>query len=107
MSDVVDGQHLSALEMFDTNLPMLLLVTQGPRPDALVIERTTDGGRTWQPARYMATNCRSSFPQSLTPRGPRPNPGPALGEASCYTLAPLTSNAYKDQKVRNQISIIK
>ncbi|KAG5274590.1 hypothetical protein AALO_G00137970 [Alosa alosa] len=80
-------------------LDNLIMSFKGPRPDALVIERTTDGGRTWQPARYMATDCRSSFPQVLQPRGTRPNPGPALGEASCYTLSPPPANPYVDQKI--------
>ncbi|XP_062402110.1 laminin subunit beta-3 isoform X2 [Sardina pilchardus] len=79
-------------------LDNLVMNFKGPRPDALVIERTTDGGLTWQPARYMATDCRI-FPQAIQPRGPRPNPGPALGEASCYTLSPPPANPYVDQKI--------
>uniref|UniRef100_A0A8C1W035 Uncharacterized protein n=1 Tax=Cyprinus carpio TaxID=7962 RepID=A0A8C1W035_CYPCA len=36
---------------------------KGPRPDALIVERTRDFGRSWQPVLYMATDCPSTFPQ--------------------------------------------
>uniref|UniRef100_A0AAQ5YR15 Laminin, beta 3 n=1 Tax=Amphiprion ocellaris TaxID=80972 RepID=A0AAQ5YR15_AMPOC len=43
-------------------LDNLMLMFKGPRPSALVIERTLDDGRTWQPALYMATDCEQAFP---------------------------------------------
>lgn len=43
-------------------LDNLVLSFKGPRPSALVIERTLDNGRTWQPALYLAKNCQEAFP---------------------------------------------
>uniref|UniRef100_A0A4W4FK74 Laminin, beta 3 n=1 Tax=Electrophorus electricus TaxID=8005 RepID=A0A4W4FK74_ELEEL len=44
-------------------LDTLLLSFKGPRPSALLIERTADFGRTWQPALYMAIDCPSAYPK--------------------------------------------
>lgn len=71
----------------------IMLSFKGPRPDALVIERTKDFGRTWQPALYMATNCGSSFPRVTTAT---PN---TLDNTYCYTLPPTSNNPYQDQPI--------
>ncbi|XP_046730465.1 laminin subunit beta-3 isoform X1 [Silurus meridionalis] len=70
----------------------LLLYFKGPRPDALVIERTSDWGRTWAPVLYMATECESSFPHILTMSADLDTP-------HCYTLPSNTNNPYQDQRV--------
>uniref|UniRef100_W5KNR0 Uncharacterized protein n=1 Tax=Astyanax mexicanus TaxID=7994 RepID=W5KNR0_ASTMX len=71
-------------QLFQVNNVMLSF--KGPRPDALVIERTKDFGRTWQPALYMAANCASAFPRVSTAT---PN---NLGHTYCYTLPPTSNN---------------
>lgn len=65
---------------------------QGPRPSALIIERTQDNGRTWEPALYMAADCQKSFPgvPTTTPR--------TMEQTYCYTLPP-TAYPYQDQIV--------
>uniref|UniRef100_UPI003AAB3FD0 laminin subunit beta-3 n=1 Tax=Centroberyx gerrardi TaxID=166262 RepID=UPI003AAB3FD0 len=75
-------------------LDNLVLSFKGPRPDALVIERTLDKGRTWQPALYMASDCQTAFPgvATTTPR--------TLDQTYCYTLPPTGGNPYKDQIVQ-------
>ncbi|KAL2090507.1 hypothetical protein ACEWY4_012770 [Coilia grayii] len=75
-------------------LDNLIMTFKGPRPDALVIERTEDGGHTWKPARYMATNCHSIFPQAIT-HSPQD-----LEDISCYALSPPPSNGYLDQTIQ-------
>lgn len=67
---------------------------QGPRPSQLVLEKTTDNGRTWQPAIYFATDCRRAFPQvpTTTPL--------SLDETYCYTLPPTDQNPYRDHTVK-------
>uniref|UniRef100_A0A3B4BK63 Uncharacterized protein n=1 Tax=Pygocentrus nattereri TaxID=42514 RepID=A0A3B4BK63_PYGNA len=72
----------------------------GPRPDALVIERTKDYGRTWQPALYMATDCPSSFPQ-VTTAAPR-----NLDNTYCYTLPTTSPNPYQDQRVTPSYTLV-
>uniref|UniRef100_A0A8C7UK72 Uncharacterized protein n=1 Tax=Oncorhynchus mykiss TaxID=8022 RepID=A0A8C7UK72_ONCMY len=72
-------------------LDNLVLTFKGPRPSALVVERTLDNGNTWQPALYMASDCRSAFPgiAMITPH--------SLDQTYCYTLPPATTNPYQDQ----------
>ncbi|XP_047437735.1 laminin subunit beta-3-like [Mugil cephalus] len=74
-------------------LDNLVLSFKGPRPSALVIERTLDNGRTWQPALYMATNCQQSFPgvPTATPL--------TLDRTYCYTLPPTGTNPYQDHRI--------
>lgn len=69
---------------------------QGPRPSALVIERTLDNGKTWQPTLYMATDCQRAFP-SIPTRVPL-----AMDQTYCYTLPPTDTNPYKDHTVREK-----
>uniref|UniRef100_A0AAY4C938 Uncharacterized protein n=1 Tax=Denticeps clupeoides TaxID=299321 RepID=A0AAY4C938_9TELE len=75
-------------------LDTLSMSFKGPRPKALVIERTKDYGRTWQPALFMSTDCPQYFPGVSTSK-PR-----TLQETYCFTLPPTTSNPYLDQTVR-------
>ncbi|KAM6979742.1 laminin subunit beta-3 [Aplochiton taeniatus] len=74
-------------------LDNLILTFTGPRPSALVVERTEDGGQTWQPAIYMATDCSASFPSvaTTTPR--------ALDHTYCYTLPSTSPDQYKDHTI--------
>ncbi|XP_072522628.1 laminin subunit beta-3 [Salminus brasiliensis] len=74
-------------------LDNVMLSFKGPRPDALVIERTKDFGRTWQPALYMATNCASAFPR-VSMASPR-----NLDNTYCYTLPTTSPNPYQDQRI--------
>uniref|UniRef100_A0A8C1NQ00 Uncharacterized protein n=1 Tax=Cyprinus carpio TaxID=7962 RepID=A0A8C1NQ00_CYPCA len=62
------------------HLETVLLSFKGPRPDALIIERSKDFGRSWQPVLYMATDCPSTFPQVGT-SFPR-----TFEETYCFTL---------------------
>ncbi|KAM9443598.1 laminin subunit beta-3 [Clarias gariepinus] len=82
--------ELNLKQLFHIN--NLLLHFKGPRPDALVIERTSDFGRSWTPALYMATECQSSFPH--VPTTPSDLDGP-----HCYTLPSNTNNPFQDQRV--------
>ncbi|TRY91917.1 hypothetical protein DNTS_029635, partial [Danionella cerebrum] len=75
------------------HLEALVLSFKGPRPDALVIERSRDFGHTWRPVLYMATDCTSTFPQIST-RFPL-----SLDETYCYTLPINAGDPYRDQKV--------
>ncbi|XP_016314829.1 laminin subunit beta-3 [Sinocyclocheilus anshuiensis] len=75
------------------HLETVLLSFKGPRPDALIVERTRDFGRSWQPVLYMATNCPSTFPQ-VSNSFPR-----TLEETYCYTLPSTTDDPYRDQKI--------
>ncbi|XP_064161665.1 laminin subunit beta-3-like isoform X4 [Anguilla rostrata] len=74
-------------------LDTLVMKFKGPRPDALIIERSTDFGRTWTPALYMATDCRSTFP-SISISMPQ-----NLEHTYCYPLLPITGNHYLDQTI--------
>uniref|UniRef100_A0A3B4TXK0 Laminin N-terminal domain-containing protein n=1 Tax=Seriola dumerili TaxID=41447 RepID=A0A3B4TXK0_SERDU len=65
----------------------------GPRPSALVIERTLDNGRTWEPALHLATDCRRAFP-----RVPTATPL-TLEDTYCYTLPPIGTNPYQDHTI--------
>ncbi|CAJ1051838.1 LOW QUALITY PROTEIN: laminin subunit beta-3-like [Xyrichtys novacula] len=75
-------------------LDNLVLNFKGPRPNALIIERTLDNGDTWQPALYMATDCRSSFPgvSTVTPVD--------LEQTYCFTLPPIGTNPYQDHTIQ-------
>ncbi|XP_051979459.1 laminin subunit beta-3 [Xyrauchen texanus] len=75
------------------HLDTLVLNFKGPRPDALIIERSKDFGRTWQPVLYMATDCPSTFPQVGTSF---PH---TFEDTYCYTLPPTVGDTYRDQKV--------
>lgn len=74
-------------------LDSLVLDFKGPRPKALVIERTMDNGKTWQPYVYMATHCPSAFPEvpTQTPL--------TLEDIYCYTLPPIGNNPYQDHQI--------
>ncbi|XP_073721640.1 laminin subunit beta-3 isoform X2 [Misgurnus anguillicaudatus] len=74
-------------------LETLFLSFKGPRPEALIIERTKDFGRTWQPALYLAADCPSTFPwvDTTLPR--------TLDGTYCFTLPSTGDNPYRDQKV--------
>lgn len=74
-------------------LDSLVLDFKGPRPQALVIERSLDNGRTWQPYLYMATHCPSAFPEVPT-RTPL-----TLDDIYCYTLPPVGSDPYQDHQI--------
>ena len=50
----------------------VILTFYGPLPGALVIERSTDGGKTFQPWQYFAEDCVSSF--MLPNNGPLTQP---------------------------------
>ncbi|XP_062309966.1 laminin subunit beta-3-like [Osmerus eperlanus] len=75
-------------------LETLVLTFKGPRPSALVVERTLDNGQTWQPALYMASNCRSAFPD-VTTTAPR-----TLDQTYCYSMSPVSPNPYQDQMIQ-------
>nr|XP_023696882.1 laminin subunit beta-3 isoform X1 [Paramormyrops kingsleyae]XP_023696883.1 laminin subunit beta-3 isoform X1 [Paramormyrops kingsleyae] len=75
-------------------LDTLVMDFKGPRPNALVVERSTDSGKTWQPALYMAEDCSSAFPATRTTL-PR-----SLQETYCYALPPFPTNPYLDQTIR-------
>ncbi|CAB1315349.1 unnamed protein product [Coregonus sp. 'balchen'] len=75
-------------------LDSLVLTFKGPRPSALVVERTLDNGKTWQPALYMASDCSSAFP-GIAMTMPR-----SLDQTYCYTLPPATTNPYQDQIIQ-------
>ena len=71
---------------------------QGPRPNAMVIDRTLDNGRTWQPALYLAADCQKSFPGVSTAM-------PVSQEQTyCYSLPPVGGNPYQDQTVSHLCS---
>ncbi|XP_022601051.1 laminin subunit beta-3 [Seriola dumerili] len=74
-------------------LDNLVLSFKGPRPSALVIERTLDNGRTWEPALHLATDCRRAFP-----RVPTATPL-TLEDTYCYTLPPIGTNPYQDHTI--------
>uniref|UniRef100_A0A3Q4IBR3 Laminin N-terminal domain-containing protein n=1 Tax=Neolamprologus brichardi TaxID=32507 RepID=A0A3Q4IBR3_NEOBR len=89
MSPVTLQLNLNNLFQLDN----LVLNFKGPRPSALVIERTLDNGKTWQPTLYMATDCQRAFP-SVPTRVPL-----AMDQTYCYTLPPTDTNPYKDHTV--------
>ncbi|XP_076857494.1 laminin subunit beta-3 isoform X2 [Brachyhypopomus gauderio] len=74
-------------------LDTLVLSFKGPRPGALVIERTADFGQTWQPALYMAIDCPSVYPHVATVMPSN------LGTTYCYTLPATSANPYQEQKI--------
>ncbi|KAK2821103.1 hypothetical protein Q7C36_020446 [Tachysurus vachellii] len=88
VSSVTVELDLKALFHIDN----LLLYFKGPRPDALVIERSSDFGRSWTPVIYMATDCESTFPHVLTTTSDLDNP-------HCYTLPSNANNPFQDQRV--------
>ncbi|XP_034023529.1 laminin subunit beta-3-like [Thalassophryne amazonica] len=77
-------------------LENLVLNFKGPRPNALVIERTLDHGSTWQPALYLAADCQKAFPgvRTTLPR--------ALDETYCSTLPPTGTNPYQDYTMKTR-----
>ncbi|XP_043832602.1 netrin-4-like isoform X2 [Dromiciops gliroides] len=42
-------------------LTHVIVVFKSPRPAAMILERSQDGGRTWRPYKYFATNCTATF----------------------------------------------
>ncbi|MGH0178710.1 UNVERIFIED_CONTAM: hypothetical protein FKN15_000308 [Acipenser sinensis] len=72
----------------------LILDFKGPRPEAMVIERSTDFGQTWKPFQYMASDCHASFPHIST-SAPQ-----SLQDPHCQTLPPTDSRLYLDQRVQ-------
>ncbi|KAG7493356.1 hypothetical protein JOB18_007172 [Solea senegalensis] len=74
-------------------LDNLILSFKGPRPSAMVIERTLDNGKTWKPALYLATECQETFPDvpTATPL--------TLDETYCHTLTPTGENPYQDHTI--------
>ncbi|XP_051931035.1 laminin subunit beta-3 [Hippocampus zosterae] len=74
-------------------LDNLILKFKGPRPSALVIEKSLDNGRTWQPAFYLATDCQKSFPGISTA-------SPVTEEQKyCFALPPTETNPYQDHTI--------
>ncbi|XP_061640126.1 laminin subunit beta-3-like isoform X2 [Phyllopteryx taeniolatus] len=75
------------------NLDNLILNFKGPRPSAMVIEKSMDNGRTWQPGLYLATDCQKSFPgvSTATPV--------TVDQTYCYTLPPTGLNPYQDHTI--------
>ncbi|XP_053291489.1 laminin subunit beta-3 isoform X2 [Pleuronectes platessa] len=74
-------------------LDNLFLNFKGPRPSALVIERTLDNARTWAPSLYLATNCQRSFPGIPTSTPLK------LDDTYCYTLPPTEATPYQDHTI--------
>ncbi|KAK7880274.1 hypothetical protein WMY93_030641 [Mugilogobius chulae] len=74
-------------------LDNLVLDFKGPRPQALVIERSLDNGRTWQPYVYMAGDCPSAFPGVPTSTPMK------MDDVYCYTLPPVGSDPYRDHQI--------
>ncbi|XP_004616272.2 laminin subunit beta-3 isoform X1 [Sorex araneus] len=56
---------------------------KGPLPAGLLIERSSDFGRTWRVYQYLATDCAAAFPRV---RQGRPQ---SWGDARCQALPPL------------------
>ncbi|KAK2914589.1 laminin subunit beta-3 [Channa argus] len=74
-------------------LDNLTLSFKGPRPNAFVLERTLDNGRTWEPALYLATDCEKAFP-GVSTRTPL-----SMDEIYCTTLPSLGANPYQDHTI--------
>ncbi|XP_036386198.1 laminin subunit beta-3 [Megalops cyprinoides] len=74
-------------------LDTLVVTFKGPRPTALVIERSTDFGHTWEPALYMASDCQSTFPHVSTSLPQN------LEGTYCHPLPSITTNPYLDQTI--------
>nr|XP_020473565.1 laminin subunit beta-3 isoform X3 [Monopterus albus] len=74
-------------------LDHLVLNFKGPRPNALVIEKTLDKGRKWQPALYLATDCQKAFP------GVHTTAPLTMDDTFCYTLPPAGANPYQDHTI--------
>ncbi|XP_054641853.1 laminin subunit beta-3-like [Dunckerocampus dactyliophorus] len=74
-------------------LDNLVLSFKGPRPNAMVFEKTNDNGRTWQPVLYLATDCQSSFPgvSTATPV--------TLDQTYCHSLPPTGANPYQEHTI--------
>ena len=73
---------------------LIVVCAQGPRPSAMVIERTLDNGRTWAPSLYLATDCQRTFPGIPTSTPLK------LDDTYCYTLPPTEETPYQDHTVR-------
>ncbi|XP_060925892.1 laminin subunit beta-3 [Limanda limanda] len=74
-------------------LDNLFLNFKGPRPSALVIERTLDNGRTWEPSLYLATDCQRTFPGIPTSTPLK------LDDTYCYTLPSTEATPYQDHTI--------
>ncbi|XP_020558993.1 laminin subunit beta-3 isoform X2 [Oryzias latipes] len=74
-------------------LESLVLSFKGPRPGALVIEKTLDHGLTWQPALYLATDCQRSFP-SIPTSSPL-----TLEDTYCHPLKSNGPNPNQEQTI--------
>ncbi|XP_061788627.1 laminin subunit beta-3-like [Nerophis lumbriciformis] len=74
-------------------LDNLMLNFKGPRPNAMVVEKTMDNGRTWQPALYVAADCQKYFPDVSTASPV------TLDQIYCYNLPPIGANPYQDHTV--------
>ncbi|XP_077458649.1 laminin subunit beta-3 [Stigmatopora argus] len=74
-------------------LDNLILSFKGPRPKALIVEKSLDNGRTWQPTLYLATDCQRSFPgvSTATPL--------SLDQIYCNSLPPTGANPYQDHTI--------
>ncbi|XP_029358209.1 laminin subunit beta-3 [Echeneis naucrates] len=74
-------------------LDNLVLSFKGPRPSTMIIEKTLDNGRTWEPALYLATDCERAFPgvPTSTPL--------TLEDKYCYTLPSTAANPYQDHTI--------
>ncbi|XP_077385629.1 laminin subunit beta-3 [Festucalex cinctus] len=74
-------------------LDNLILHFKGPRPNALVIEKSMDNGRTWQPAFYLSTDCQRYFPGIPTA------PPVTEDQTYCKTLPHTGANPYQDHTI--------
>uniref|UniRef100_A0A8C9EGX9 Laminin subunit beta 3 n=1 Tax=Pavo cristatus TaxID=9049 RepID=A0A8C9EGX9_PAVCR len=62
-----------------SNVPLSLML-QSPLPAAMLIERSTDFGKTWEVYQYLASDCAAAFPH--VPRGAPES----WGDARCQLL---------------------
>uniref|UniRef100_A0A8B9ZUL0 Laminin subunit beta 3 n=1 Tax=Anas zonorhyncha TaxID=75864 RepID=A0A8B9ZUL0_9AVES len=62
-----------------TRVPLSLML-QSPLPTAMLIERSTDFGKTWEVYQYLASDCAAAFPH--VPRGSPES----WGDARCQVL---------------------